>query len=391
MEEQKYYFKISPENIVADLTTVKYTAGTEVFYDIDECCFITAVTENTIIGETGLYLDMRDILSGGTNGTSILTGLTIPIIFTQTATDIGYYSVFDGAVLQKDVINNFLFTANTTNPYTYIFYNTSDQEMVKFLGLITYVLDWGDGSPTVTLTSSAPVTHTYPSSNTNYTISMTANSPWGISLVQKEVIVPFTGVTIDNPYGIATFTPHSGSWSATPINYDYIFSGDSNTNLSDFYSSNYTNVPFLVTGFTQSSINDLAQFGPKFALLGGKFKIGVQVTGTTGCVGTVWGPDPTDTYTAYTINNIDYYDYEDYTLYVTYSSGFTQNDLILSAITKNEGLLNVIDQPEVQTNVFVERGKQSVNEYISRLGEVDNVGDLEKYGYKFFKVKKDTA
>ena len=391
MEEQKYYFKISPENIVADLTTVKYTAGTEVFYDIDECCFITAVTENTIIGETGLYLDMRDILSGGTNGTSILTGLTIPIVFTQTATDIGYYSVFDGAVLQKDVINNFLFTANTTNPYTYIFYNTSDQEMVKFLGLITYVLDWGDGSPTVTLTSSAPVTHTYPSSNTNYTISMTANSPWGISLVQKEVIVPFTGVTIDNPYGIATFTPHSGSWSATPINYDYIFSGDSNTNLSDFYSSNYTNVPFLVTGFTQSSINDLAQFGPKFALLGGKFKIGVQVTGTTGCVGTVWGPDPTDTYTAYTINNIDYYDYEDYTLYVTYSSGFTQNDLILSAITKNEGLLNVIDQPEVQTNVFVERGKQSVNEYISRLGEGDNVGDLEKYGYKFFKVKKDTA
>jgi hypothetical protein len=391
MEEQKYYFKISPENIVADLTTVKYTAGTEVFYDIDECCFITAVTENTIIGETGLYLDMRDILSGGTNGTSILTGLTIPIVFTQTATDIGYYSVFDGAVLQKDVINNFLFTANTTNPYTYIFYNTSDQEMVKFLGLITYVLDWGDGSPTVTLTSSAPVTHTYPSSNTNYTISMTANSPWGISLVQKEVIVPFTGVTIDNPYGIATFTPHSRSWSATPINYDYIFSGDSNTNLSDFYSSNYTNVPFLVTGFTQSSINDLAQFGPKFALLGGKFKIGVQVTGTTGCVGTVWGPDPTDTYTAYTINNIDYYDYEDYTLYVTYSSGFTQNDLILSAITKNEGLLNVIDQPEVQTNVFVERGKQSVNEYISRLGEVDNVGDLEKYGYKFFKVKKDTA
>jgi len=391
MEEQKYYFKISPENIVADLTTVKYTAGTEVFYDINECCFITAITENTIVGETGLYLDMRDILSGGTNGTSILTGLTIPIMFTQSATDIGYYSVFDGAVLQKDVINNFIFTANTIDPYTYIFYNTSDQEMVKFLGLITYVLDWGDGSPTVTLTSSGPFTHTYPSSNTNYTISMTANSPWGISLVQKEITIPFTNVIIDNPYGIATFTPNIGSWSATPINYEYIFSGDSNTNLADFYSSNYTTVPFLITGYTESSINDLSQFGPKFALLGGKFKIGVQVTGTTGCVGTVWGPDPTDTYTAYTINNIDYYDYEDYTLYVTYSSGFTQGDLILSAITKNEGLLNVIDQPEVQTDVFVERGKQSVNEYVARLGEVDNVGDLEKYGYKFFKVKKDTA
>jgi hypothetical protein len=378
MEEQKYYFKISPENIISDLTKVKYTAGTEVFYDIDECCLITAVTENTIIGETGLYLNIRDILSGGTNGSSILTGLTIPILFTQTATDFGYYSVFDGAVLQKDVINNFLFTANTVNPYTYIFYNTSEQEMVKFLELITYVVDWGDGSPTVTLTNTSPLTHTYPSSNAQYKITMTANSPWGISLVEKTVTVPFTGTTIDNPNGTAYFIPYGGNWSATPVNYEYIFSGDSNTNLSDFYSSNYTTVPFLLTGYTESSINDLAQDGPKFNLLGGKFKIGVQVTGTTGCVGTVWGPDPTDTYTAYTINNIDYFDYEDYTLYVTYSSGFTQNDLILSALTKNEGLLNVIDQPEVQTNVFIERGKQSVLEYVERLGEVDNVGDLEK-------------
>ena len=391
MEEQKYYFKISPENLISDLTFVGFTGETDIKDFFDPCCLTNSQQDNLSVGQTGYYLPIPFLLSGNTGGTSFLSGLTIPIMFTQTATDIGYYSVFDGAVLQKDVINNFLFTANTTNPYTYIFYNTSDQEMVKFLGLITYVLDWGDGSPTVTLTSSAPVTHTYPSSNTNYTISMTANSPWGISLVQKEVIVPFTGVTIDNPYGIATFTPHSGSWSATPINYDYIFTGDSNTNLSDFYSSNYTNVPFLGTGFTESSINDLAQYGPKYNLLGGKFKVGIQVTGTTGCVGTVWGPDPLNTYTAYTINDIDYYDFEDYTLYVTYSSGFTQNDLILSAITKNEGLLNVIDQPEVQTDVFVERGKQSVNEYISRLGEVDNVGDLEKYGYKFFKVKKDTA
>ena len=391
MEEQKYYFKISPENILSDLTKIKYTAGTEVFYDIDTCCLVTAITENTIIGETGLYLNMRDILSGGTNGTSILTGLTIPILFTQTATDFGYYSVFDGAVLQKDVINNFIFSANTLNPYTYIFLNTSDKELVKFLDLITYVLDWGDGSPTVTLTSSTPLTHTYPSSNSQYTITMSANSPWGISLVQKTITVPFTGTTINNPNGTAYFIPYGGSWSATPVSYDYIFSGDSNTNLSDFYSSNYTSVPFLLTGYTESSINDLAQYGPKFNLLGGKFKIGVQVTGTTGCIGTVWGPDPTGVYTAYTINNIDYFDYEDYTLYVTYSSGFTSNDLILSALTKNEGLINVIDQPEVQSNIFIERGKQSVLEYIERLGEVDNVGDLEKYGYKFFKVKKDTA
>lgn len=391
MEEQKYYFKISPENIKSDLTTVTYTAGTEVYYDVDLCCLVTATTENTITGTTGLYLDMKDILSGGTNGTSILTGLTIPILFTQTAIDFGYYSVFDGAVLQKDVINNFVFTANTSNPYTYIFYNTSDVEMVKFLGLITYTLNWGDGSPEITLTTPGPINHTYPSSDSEYTITMKANSPWGISLVQKTITVPFTGTTISNPNGVATFTPTGGNWSGTPINYEYIFTGDSNTNLADFYSNNYTQVPFLVSGYTESSINDLSQYGPKYNLLGGKFKIGVEVTGTTGCVGTVWGPDVTNVYTAYTINNIDYFDFEDYTLYVTYSSGLTQNDLIMSAITKNEGLINVIDQPEVQTNVFIERGKQSVLEYIERIGEIDNVGDLEKYGYGFFNVKKDTA
>jgi hypothetical protein len=42
--------------------------------------------------------------------------------------------------------------------------------------------------------------------------------------------------------------------------------------------------------------------------------------------------------------------------------------------------------PEVQTDVFVERGKYSPFEYIQRLGEVDNVGDLQRYGYGFFKI-----
>ena len=70
------------------------------------------------------------------------------------------------------------------------------------------------------------------------------------------------------------------------------------------------------------------------------------------------------------------------------SSGFTQNDLILSALTKNEAYLNIIDEPEVQTNIFIERGKITGLEQIERLGEVDNIGDLEKYGYGYFKVEK---
>jgi hypothetical protein len=154
MEEQKYYFKISPENIKGDLLVLPYTGGTDVIYDIDPCCPITAITENTITGTTGVYTGMTYVLSGASGGTSLLTGLTIPIMITQTAVDIGYYSVFDGAIIQKDVINNFLFSATTLSPYTYYFYNTSEFELKKFLEVTTYKVDWGDGSTIETITDS---------------------------------------------------------------------------------------------------------------------------------------------------------------------------------------------------------------------------------------------
>ena len=392
MEEQKYYFKISPENIYGDLRLVQYTGGTDVYATTDPCCpILTGETSVTGVDNIGVYTGMTYVLSGGTNGDSLLTGLTISLLFTETAVDMGYYSVFDGAVLQKDVINNFLFSGTTGSPYTYSFYNTSDTEFIKFLSLVTYVVDWGDGSPKVTLTNTSPISHNYPTSNSEYHITMTATSPWGISKITKTITTPFDNVTISNPNGTATFTPAGGNWTGTSFNYDYIFSGDSNTDINDFFSYNYTTIPFLITGYTESTINDLAQYGPKGNLYGGKFKVGVQVTGTTGSVGTVWGPDPNGLYTAYTINQIDYFDYEDFTLFMVYSSGFTQNDLIMTGLTKNEALINVIDQPEVQTNVFIERGKNSALEYIERIGEVDNVGDLEKYGYGFFNVKKDLS
>jgi hypothetical protein len=184
------------------------------------------------------------------------------------------------------------------------------------------------------------------------------------------------------------FYPAGGSWSATPISYDYIFTGDSNTDINDYYSYNYTSVPFVITGFTESTLNDLSQYGPKINLAGGKYKLGVQVTGTTGAIGTYWGVDPTGVYSAYTINGVNYFDYEDYTIYVVDSYGLVPGDLVLSALTKNEALLNVIDEPEIITNVFIERGKYTALENVMRLGEVDNVGDLEKYGYKYFNVEK---
>jgi hypothetical protein len=111
------------------------------------------------------------------------------------------------------------------------------------------------------------------------------------------------------------------------------------------------------------------------------------VTGNTGAIGVYSGVSTDGLYTAYTINNIDYYDYSDgTTLFAVYSSGLTSDMVVCQPIVKNELLLGIIDEVEVQSNIFIERGKNSALERIERLGEVDNIGDLEKYGYKFFNI-----
>ena len=168
MEDQKYYIKISPEVIKSDLVTIIFTASTGTTSTIDqECCDFTSYTENNFYttGQTVVYLRMSEVVTGGTSGTSLMTGLTIPILFTQNIVDIGYYSVFDGAILQKDVITNFVFSAVTgANSSLIYLYNTSDKEYKKFLKGSTFKVDWGDGTPIQTVTDIAPnyTSHLYP-------------------------------------------------------------------------------------------------------------------------------------------------------------------------------------------------------------------------------------
>jgi len=389
MDERIYNIRISPEFITSDIFSINYTGESyNDEFDVEICCdiFTSAVTKN-YTGQTYVYSSMTEVLSGGTNGTSLLTGLTIPIFISETCIDIGYYSTFDGAVLQKDVMNNFLFSSTTLNPYEYFFYNTSDSQSLGYLQFSDYKVDWGDGiSQTITNFSPNYYTHTYVASG-DYTISMSGMSPWGYNVIKKDITVPYSAATITNPNGTAYFVPAGGNWSATPIMYDYIFSGDSNCDLEVY---DVSSSPITVTGYTTSNVNGLEVYGKKSDLYGGKFKLGVQVTGSSGNIGTYWGPDATNTYTAYTINNIDYYDYnDDTTIFIVESSGITSDMIVCSGLTKNEVLLNVIDEAEVQSDVFIDRGKVSAYERVQRLNEIDNIGELMIYGYKFYNIVKN--
>jgi hypothetical protein len=261
-------------------------------------------------------------------------------------------------------------------------YNTSDIQKLAYLNGTNYFIDWGDSTVVESFNNFLPnyKSHLYMQDDT-FEISVSAITIFGTTIVKKKITTPYSAVTISNPNGVEYFVSNNGSWSATPISVEYIYDFDSNNSASYQATSNFVSVPYTVTGYTESTINDLQQYGSS------KFPPpGIQVTGSTGNVGTYYGPDPTNTYVAYTINGVDFYDYQDFTLFAIQSSGITENDLSVEPLIKDETLLNVVMEPEVQSNVYVERGKISALESIQRLGEVNSVGDVETYGYGFFNV-----
>lgn len=84
-----------------------------------------------------------------------------------------------------------------------------------------------------------------------------------------------------------------------------------------------------------------------------------------------------------------YRDFEDgYTLITGTTTGFTKEEVFKQMLSRNEHFLGFVEQPTVYSDVFVERGKQGVMEKNLRLGEIDNIGELNVYGNGFFKIKK---
>lgn len=358
MEQNRYYIRVSPESLLTDISQQTYSGVT-----------------------FGVYSAMTSILSGGTNGDSLLTGLTIPLLFTQKFNDIGFYSPFDGFILQKDVVNNFVYSGNPSNNYELFLFNTSSQ-FKKFLQLASYSVNWGDGTNS-TVSSQSPnyVSHIYPSTPSGYTITLTQTNPWGVTEVSQTIQTPLSGVTITNPQGNITFTPQGGNWSGIPLNYNYIFTGDSENTVQQQTSNNFTTTPFIVSGYTTSKLNELKLYGSV------KFDPSVVVKKFGQDYGQVLSINPN--YTSYTIDNVTYFDTPNgKTTFVLNSSGITSDMIIATGITKQEVLMNVVDSPEIQSEIFIQRGKNSAFEALQRIGEVDNIGDLVRYGYGFFKINE---
>lgn len=351
--------------------------------------------------EVPLWTGMTYLLTGGTNGNSLLTGLTVPIMFTQSFKDVGYYSGFDGAIYQKDINTNFVYSGNTGSSecYNLYLYNTSKDITQDD---ITYTVDWGDKSPIEQIKVKSPnfVKHTYPfnanpTDEKKYTVTMSGAGPWGITVTKKIITIPYKALDIPNELGESFFIPMGTYWSGIPISYKWIFTGDSYNNTEAQITKNYPKykqIPYFVTGYTNSQLRQLRLYGRTPYVEGVPiFKEGK----TVGVVNRI-----SDTYTAYTFNDQLYYDYpEGVTLFITgyadprdpnkivpIMSGITEDMISAFPIVKEEVLIGMVNAPEIQSNVFIDRGRLSATESLLRLAEVDGMRDLINYGYGYFKI-----
>ena len=337
------------------------------------------IIQETYNGNTfGVYSGLSYVLSGGTNGSSLLTDLTIPVLLKQEYQDIGYYSVFDGNVSQINVSENFIFIKNpdNSNLNSIRIYNTSENSNINFLTTSFFQISWGDGSAIELLDSTNEYfDHTY-SDNGTYEIKLIHVTSFGQIIVTKDITLPYGVTEIDNPYGTVTFQKSEDSWSTIPIEMNFYTSADTTTDAE----IQVVELPYLITGYTKSKIGDIKTYG-------GFPQIEVSVPIDGGGTGVI--TDETSTYTAYTINDIGYIDYSDGTsIFQYYSSGLTETLVEYEPIVKSEVYLNIIDQAQLLSNVFVERGKNSALENFRRIGEVRTLSSLEEYGYKFFNVIK---
>jgi hypothetical protein len=68
--------------------------------------------------------------------------------------------------------------------------------------------------------------------------------------------------------------------------------------------------------------------------------------------------------------------------------GFNETNTSLSAITKQEYLFGIISSPEVESDIFIDRGATTVMDMHLRLSEIKNLGQLTKYGNGFYNINK---
>lgn len=296
----------------------------------------------------------------------------IPLYLDEKYDNMGDMVTFDGEIEQTEQISNFTYSGNGQ---TIIVYNTTNVNKYKFFSESQFVIDWGDGiTEVLTMPSSSDTvipskTHVY-SVTGDVTISVTINSPWNKNNVKKTIKIPFI-----NDYGypedLGTLTFNVPYTEVNGVTQDYVL---------DYRSITADTKPTIISfiGAGKSRLNEFKTYG----------------NGNTYSINTTLGNTDLGNYISYNIDGLQYFDYENGYTHITGStSGTTEYPFISETVyngmlTRDEILLGFIDEPQIYSDIFIERGKQSIIERNLRLLEIDNIGEMEIYGGGYFKVKK---
>lgn len=250
---------------------------------------------------------------------------------------------------------------------TIVIYNTLNTNKLKTLVDSVFRISWGDGTPDTELPmptvydKNLPLAYHYYIDPGTYDIEITVDSPWKVQKLRRTVTLPVPEPEYPTDFGTLSFTvPYSNPLITQTQDYieDYrILTGNTNDTL----------ISFLAIG--KSRLDEFRKYGTS-----NEYTTDVVITAD---------------YTGYTIDNLHYMDYDDGYTYITGSTtDFTHEEVYNGMLTRDEHLIGFIDLPQIYSDIFIERGKQSVMERNLRLGEIDSTGELEIYGSGFFKVKK---
>ena len=296
------------------------------------------------------------------------TTFNVPLFLEADLDEMGVMVEFDGEIEQVEQLCNFTYSGSG-NQITV--YNTASTNRLKKTVDADFTIDWGDGTIVTGFTLLSNVSHTYSTSGVKK-IKVTMDSPWAVQNVEKTIRVPLvSGYTGTNPLGTLTFdVPYT---SITGVTQNYLNDYDYNTGTG--YTAAITGTTSFL-GIGPSRVGELKLYGSSNTYSGLTYS-GITIEGEYFL------------YTGYTLDGLNYKDLSDG---VTYISGnpnsFEMETVVDAMLTRNEHFLGFIDDPVIYSDIFVERGKQGVCEHNLRLGEVDNIGELEVYGNGFFTVRK---
>lgn len=300
------------------------------------------------------------------------TNYRLKVYLEQDYDNVGLYTPTDGNIGHIDVLCNFVVQTNEDNTTVKLRDSVND-DRYKFMKSLSYKIDWGDGNQNIYQVNGGLNTHQY-SGNGSYEITLTIETPWGRNRQVKKVTVPSN---IDITFDVNATTPES-------LGYDYEM-------LS------YVNTSGVITCDNGvSRLNELKKYGP--SPMGDGLVPSLNFTEEDGKSGINGISQKTGTVSVYFIDGIKYMD--DLTTGITTISvypslftdgqneGFTHELLSMDTgpVVHQEVFHGITNEIEIQSDIFIERGKQAPFEFYYKMGEVSNMKELEQNGNKFFKI-----